>query len=44
MAGFKTQYQRLNSNEDQDEDLPPQGFHVGTRGVGETEKGLYIYT
>ncbi|KAK3740169.1 hypothetical protein QZH41_014089 [Actinostola sp. cb2023] len=39
MAGFKTQYQRLNSNEDPDEDLPPQGFHIGTRGVGETEKG-----
>ncbi|XP_031565210.1 autophagy-related protein 9A-like [Actinia tenebrosa] len=41
MAGFKTQYQRLNSNEDQDEDLPPQGFHNGSRGGGETEKGRW---
>lgn len=39
MAGFNTQYQRLNSNEDPEEDLPPQGFHINTRGVGEHEKG-----
>lgn len=41
MAKFNTEYQRLNSVEDTEEDLPPQGFHIGTRGVGEHEKGAF---
>ena len=41
MASFRTQYTRLNSGDDPDEDLPPQGFHLGTRGLEEIEKGSY---
>lgn len=42
MAGFRTQYTRLNSNsDDPEEDLPPQGFDIGTRGVEEVEKGRW---
>lgn len=48
MAGFRTQYTRLNSNsDDPEEDLPPQGFDIGARGFEEVEKGIkssYIYT
>lgn len=44
MAGFRTQYTRLNSNsDDPEEDLPPQGFDIGTRGVEEVEKGNHAY-
>lgn len=40
MAGFRTQYTRLNSNsDDPEEDLPPQGFDIGARGFEEIEKG-----
>lgn len=40
MAGFRTQYTRLNSNsDDPEEDLPPQGFDIGNRGFEEIEKG-----
>lgn len=53
MAGFRTQYTRLNSNsDDPEEDLPPQGFDIGARGFEEVEKGnrviftqvLYMFT
>ena len=41
MANLTTQYTRLNSAEDLEEDLPPQVCHVGTRGVDqEYEKGI----
>ena len=40
MAGFRTQYTRLNSNsDDPEEDLPPQGFDIAARGFEEIEKG-----
>lgn len=40
MASLTTQYTRLNSTEDLEEDLPPQVCHVGTRGHDqEHEKG-----
>lgn len=40
MAGFRTQYTRLNSNsDDPEEDLPPQDIDIGTRGFEEVEKG-----
>lgn len=40
MAGFRTQYTRLNSNsDDPEEDLPPLGFDIGARGFEEVEKG-----
>ena len=39
MSGFRTQYTRLNSGDDPEEDLPPQGFQIGTRGLEEIEKG-----
>ncbi|KAK2562122.1 Autophagy-related protein 9A [Acropora cervicornis] len=42
MAGFRTQYTRLNSNsDDPEEDLPPQGFDIGARGFEEIEKGRW---
>lgn len=42
MAGFRTQYTRLNSNsDDPEEDLPPQGFDIGNRGFEEIEKGRW---
>lgn len=42
MAGFRTQYTRLNSNsDDPEEDLPPQGFDIGARGFEEVEKGRW---
>ena len=45
MAGFRTQYTRLNSNsDDPEEDLPPQGFDIGARGFEEIEKGKHVYT
>ena len=44
MAGFRTQYTRLNSNsEDPEEDLPPQGFDIAARGFEEVEKGICIF-
>lgn len=43
MAGFRTQYTRLNSNsDDPEEDLPPQGFDIGARGFEEVEKGSWV--
>ena len=44
MAGFRTQYTRLNSNsDDPEEDLPPQGFDIAARGFEEVEKGICIF-
>lgn len=45
MANLTTQYTRLNSVEDLEEDLPPQVCHVGVKGQDqEHEKGIDFCT